>query len=277
MQTRSRALLPLVLLVARCSHQPSTSAPPPSTPPPSASTPTRPIPTDLIVRVEQSQLLGRAIYLQNLASAVGTDVAVAGGGLDARTRGWVTQDLGDGRWSVQFVMPEGDGFLATQEVRIWGKSRELETFSPPRSLSPGAEAMFRARQAALAQVQGPCLPPYNTVVLPASLIGESGWLVYVLASSNQPDTYVLAGHHRFRLSDDGRAVLAHMALSRSCLISDLGDQKGKVVALTMNQIVADWPLETVVFSALLYWMPIYVATERGTWNVDQGSITYLRE
>ena len=277
MHPRSRALLSLVLVVAGCSHDPSSSAAPPSAAPPSSSTPTRPIPTDLIVRVEQSQLLGRAIYLQDLASAVGTDVAVAAGGPDPRTRGWVTQDLGDGRWSVQFVMPNGDGFLATEEVRIWGKSRELETFSPPRPLSAGAEAMARARKAALEQPQGPCAPPYNTVILPASLIGESGWLVYVLASSNQPDTYVLAGHHRYRVSEDGRSVLAHTALSRSCLISDFRGQKGKVVALTMNQLVADWPLETVVFAGLLYRMPIFVTTDRGTWNVDRASITLLRE
>jgi hypothetical protein len=278
-----RAPWALLIALAGCAHRPPEEAPgaiglPPSTATTTPAPRSQPIPADLVQHVEQSRRLGRAIFLQDVVSARGTDVLLEAGLRDPRIRGWVTQGFGDGRWLVQFVMPEGDHYLVTHEVRLWGKNPELESFSPPRAISPDAESMFRASQVAAERVSGPCPGRYNPVVLPASLVGETGWLVYRLASTNKADELVMAGHQRFRVSPDGRQILEHSPLSRGCVIDSTtrGVPRGAtVVGLTMTQPVADWPLETAFFTSLLYGKPLFLRTARGQWEIDGDEVVYL--
>jgi hypothetical protein len=236
----------------------------------------QPVPPDLLARVEQSRQLGRAIFLQDKASARGSDVLLSKGAPDARIRGWVTEGRGDGRWTVQFFMLEGDQLLVVREVRLWEEGAEVEAFSPPRALSTDAEAMARAGRTAAWAVGGPCAGAYNTVVLPAALIGEQGWLVYRLAATNRPNELVLAGHQRIRVSTDGREILERVPLSLGCLIEGWPEaHDGKLAGLYMNQPIAEWPVETSVFTSLLYALPITLLTQRGIWAVDGEKVDYL--
>lgn len=279
-----RVSLVFLLASTGCAHAPDRVPAPAAAAP--ASVPTqdtaslprnaKPIPPDLVAHVEESRRLGRAIFLNDVASARGTDVLLESGRDDPRIRGWVTRDLGDGRWSIQFVMPGGDHPLATHEVRLWGRTPELEAFDPPRPLSADAEHMFVATRTVAAQTRGPCPGRYNPVVLPGSIIGTTGLLVYWLASTDKAGQLVLAGHHRFHVAEDGQKVIDHEPLSRGCLMGELpAKSEGKVVGLYLNQAVADWPLETAVFTSLVYGKPIYVLTGRGTWSVDGDEIAYL--
>jgi hypothetical protein len=68
--------------------------------------------------------------------------------------------------------------------------------------------MFRARQVVAGSVKDLarkaglelCASPYNAVVLPASLRGETGWLVYLLAATTEPGRKILTGHLRVHSS-----------------------------------------------------------------------------
>jgi len=61
------------------------------------------------------------------------------------------------------------------------------------ALEPERAAAYAARQTALAAITKRCTERVNPVVLPASVIGREGWLVYVLASSVEKGLFVLGG------------------------------------------------------------------------------------
>ncbi len=296
------SLLCVGLLSVGCARQPSTmkqyfpppapepQSPPapspaaPETPPPplvsSAFTP-KPTPEALQPDVDRAVQLGESLYRQERASAAATDLLFAENILpeDDRVLGWVTRPEGEG-FRVDFI---GEDPKRPQVLYAVLLTREappkLETFEPPRPLDAEGKALFLARQTALASNFRACKPTYTAVVLPAQPLGKPGWLVYLLAATRDEEERVIGGHYRVHVSENGTKVLESVPLSKGCLSlrpeslpeDTLSD------ALPVPHALSAVPVETHVFTSLLYGEPLSVTTEKFTWRVDGARIDLLEE
>jgi len=239
------------------------------------------IPQDLKTHIDQSIELGRAIYMQDKASAMATDALVQqlgpveGKGLGGYLTVRESSDRGApaASWSVFFFTNEASPRIAYR-VRVPMDQRRptVDVASPPEPPKPGAEALFRARQTALAAAQ-PLHQPMNPVVLPAEALGKHGILVYLIAGTSEPNVAVLGKHYRMMVSDDGGTVLESTPLTKTEIEMSTADHAGgRLEALAVTHLVTDYPLETHVFASMLNNTPIYVGTNRGIWCVDRDSI-----
>lgn len=261
----------LVLLwVAACGGAPPNGSP---------ATPTTDVPSPALGR---AQSIGRAIYSDDDASARATDAMIAAHVPADSVIGWVTQARGGDRYDVTFVGGTAEAAEARYVVHVTATGADVETLDPPRPLDADGAAMFRARNLVarsmkeLAQQAGlePCAPPYNAVVLPAALRGETGWLVYLLAATTDPNRKILAGHLRVRVSGDGTSVLEATALSKSCLVAD-GKPDIKTEGLYVTHLLDPTPIETHVFTSLLYKLPLLVSAGGRNWLIDGDHITSI--
>jgi hypothetical protein len=88
---------------------------------------------------------------------------------------------------------------------------------------------------------------------------------------------VLGKHFRVRLTTEG-IVKTVEPLSKGALELSTATSSGdRPRALFVTQIVTSYPLETHVAASLAADLPLYVATERGLWSVEGGSISYVSE
>src|SRR5580692_8675005 len=252
--------------------------------PPSPLTP-QSVPADLRTAISQSARLGRLIYLLDKAAAIGSDALMAHipgdhvpiGGFLA-TRDVDASGAEKASFTVIFYTPGNEPRIAYR-VRVPfkpGAAASVEEVKPPSSPEVELEKMIRARSTALAALQGPT-QPINPVVLPASLIGEDGYLVYLLAGTKKPAIAVFGKHHRVLVSPDGATIKRFESLSKSALEMPLAPAQpgATTAALVVSQIVTDYPLETHVFVSLLNRVPVVVATRRGEWRVDGDHIQFL--
>ena len=160
-------------------------------------------------------------------------------------------------------------------VRVAPKTKPVvETFSPPKNVSPAFVSFVRARQLAMqsAPLSG---QPLNPVLVPGEAIGEHGILVYLLAGTTAPDVAVLGRHTRVLVSEDGARVLAVTPLTNAVIEAPTRTADGPLAALVVTHVTTDYPVETHVFASLQSKLPIYVYTERGTWRVNGDAITFL--
>jgi len=252
------------------------------------STPNRlPVPEDLRAEVEQAQRLGVAIYLQDIASAIATDVARARlGPSDGRSvAGYlaIREAPGDAPTDTRLVwfFTAADPPEIVCRVRVPMRPRGEPTFevSAPRvPVPPDAQPLIRARRTALAALGAPA-QPQNPVVLPGSAIGHDGILVHLLAGSPRSDVAVLGKHHRVLISPDGATVIKLEPLSRSAIEIPLHSPDmppGSVSAgLSITHLVSACPVETHVFASLLHQTPVFVGTGRGVWCVEGDQISFL--
>lgn len=248
-----------------------------SSPPAAAPRPPLQLPDDLATAVHDAERLGRAIFEQDLAAARASDAVVAAMGdeRDERIRGWISRQRGE-RWSVQFFAPRGDGFEVLWEATVasFGAGIDVEKLEPPRALDAEGSRMARARTTAIAQPFRACSERYNTVVLPASVIGGHGFLVYLLAATTTEGEWMVGGHQRFLVSEDGSAVVRHQPLSRGCLALPASPSARPRAGAWVTHIVSDAPAETHVFLSLLHQTPLFVGTRRGVWRVAGEKITF---
>jgi len=87
---------------------------------------------------------------------------------------------------------------------------------------------------------------------------------------------VFGRHYRVLVGEDGKTVKYVHALSKSILELPPRRPNGeKPEALWVTHLVTEWPLETNVFASLLYKLPVYVGTSRGTWRVNGEKIVFL--
>jgi hypothetical protein len=190
--------------------------------------------------------------------------------------GWVTLPTSEG-WRVLFVGAPGGTLAALYEVSLeQGAQPEARQIQPAEALDAETRARYLAAQSAARHKFKPCSDRHNPVVLPAALLDEQGWLVYLLARSKRPKLLIAGGHQRFIVSADGSAVVEHRPLSKSCLELPLDDapRGGRVASVMLTHIVQDTPSEAHVFLSLLHGIPIYVATRRGVWHVSPEGIEY---
>jgi hypothetical protein len=130
----------------------------------------QPTPTDLTKEVERAITLGHEIYLNDWASAVGTDVLVEkAGDLRGKVGGYLTFREGDGSgphpsFRVWFTTDDPPRVAYTVRVPLEpGRERTVETLSPPEAPSTFLATMFRARQAAIAAIAPIVQPPQSGV------------------------------------------------------------------------------------------------------------------
>jgi hypothetical protein len=145
----------------------------------------------------------------------------------------------------------------------------LERLDPPAPLTASLQGHFRAREAAIRSPFKRFTKDVNTVTLPASLLGKSGWLVYLLAATTDPREILLGGHSRCHVSEDGETVLAVEPLSMTILRMPIDSQVEGV-----THMLTDWPLETHVFASLLYRRTLPIITRVGLWEVNGVTITF---
>ena len=248
-----------------------------------------PIPADLAPRIQESIELGRALYLLDKASAIGTDV-LREHVPDFHARGlggWITTRNGteDGKpldsFGVVFITKDEPFKIVFRiDVPLNGKPTFKE-LSPPTLLDDLGVALFRARQTAIGAIPHG-RRPINPVIMPGSAVGRrDAILVYLLSAEQIPDEMVFGIHYRVLVSQDGATVKQVIPLSKSALVvgppSKDGVPPGAVpVAAMVSQIVTDWPMETHVFVSLLHKRtPIYVTTRRGTWLVIGDKVTLV--
>lgn len=245
-----------------------------------------PIPPDLAPRMAESIEYGFAIYLQDKASAIGTDALVEklgspdGHGLG----GYVTIREGDlparqlPSWQVVFfTRAEAPAIKYVVHVPMEPGNPAFEERTPPERIPEPMLNLIRGRQAAIAAA-APFAQPINPVVMPAGVLGHAPGdiLVELLAGTTEPGTVVLGKHFRVIVSADGRRVQSVMPLSKSAMVLKTRDADGqKVVAMYATHLVTDYPLETHVFASLAAKLPLYLRTSRGTWLVDGDRITLI--
>jgi hypothetical protein len=247
----------------------------------------RPIPTDLQQQIQRSIDFGRRIYFQDRVSAIGTDVVFANisESEKAGLGGYLTVRDGydDGREPessmVLFLTRDDPPHV---QYRIWvpwehARDSSFERVLPPEPLPERLLTLSRARAAAI-KAAGPFSQSINPVVLPAGEWGEPGdILVELLAGTTKPHTLVMGKHFRVLVSADGMNVKSVTPLSKAAMeLSTVPPQGAKEMAgLFVSQIVTDYPVETHVFASISSRLPIFVATGRGIWRVENDTIRLL--
>jgi hypothetical protein len=251
-----------------------------------ASSERKPIPADLRAEIARSESIGRALYLVDKVSAIGTDVLLANVKAPEQhgLAGYLalpemdTDAIAPTFWVIFYT--KGPEPTIPFRIRIPpnGAKPTFEEITPPNPTPETLRTLIRARETALAAPRD-TQQAMNPVVLPAGPAGEAGFLVYLLAGTTRPDVAVFGKHFRVLVSEDGRTIKRFDALTKAPLELPLvppdAAAGGRVAALTMTHIVSDYPLETHVFGSLLYRLPVYVATGRGLWNVDGDHIAFL--
>jgi hypothetical protein len=243
----------------------------------------KPIPSECAEAVERARRLGEIIFFEDKIAWWATDALLAARFLpDKRVKGWVSTRAAAGM-ITHFLGHDGDEpdvelyrveFRPATGTTVTAADARPERVDPPIPPSDEVAAMFKARQTAVHEPFRPCTDAYNTVVLPAQLAGESGWLVYLLAATRSRDV-VFGGHIRRLVSADGASIVKDEPLSKSCLQVPLPESREKVPALVVTSLVSSCPLETHVFLSLLHARPIYLGNAGGTWKIQGTRISFL--
>ena len=197
-------------------------------------------------------------------------------------RGYLARRRADGLWEVVFGRLDvaSDAFrIAYRAVqRDAGDTTYLATpLSPPEGdpewYARAARALDVARFAF-----GAANRPYNAMVIPAS--GEGDWFVYLVPAPTRAGVYPLGGDARYRVSADGRRLVAQRRLHNTVLeYRGLSKVQGNPVASYHTAVLDDRPEDTDVFHVLSREpkFPEYIASRSYYFRVDlDGRITAYR-
>lgn len=214
---------------------------------------------------KQSEL-GAAIYQKDKLAASATDYLFQKGILpnDTRPRGWVV-DISDGAQNVYFMGPSKSGIKSYHALTYKNKSWSHNDSPNTKAVH---QSMFKARQIASQNIKIRCSERYNTVVLS----DEGYWLVYLLASTTDPDSIVVGGHNLVKINKNTFEVVNAKALSKSCLNLPKG---GGGIPYTTH-IVDDIPIAVHSFLSLLHQTNLYVGTKTGPWKIENGTISSIK-
>jgi hypothetical protein len=271
----------LLLVVVACVRiAPAPRSSPHSAPGPEPAGPE--IPTDLRDAVDRSVIVGREIYLQDKAAAIGAEVLMGslktlegqglGGYLALRRGNEAGQPLP--AFLVCFFSDESEPHIRYEvNVPIERNQRpSLATVAPPRRAPEPLAKLIRARKTAI-EAAG----PFDHAVHPVVLPDPDGVLVYILAAPTRPKTIVLGKHYRVLVGTDGAAKTVEPLSKIAIELATVAPDGSQPKALFVTQIVTAYPLETHVAASLTAHLPIYVATSRGLWAVDGDSISYVSQ
>jgi hypothetical protein len=159
-----------------------------------------------------------------------------------------------------------------------------DTIYDARALSPReADPDHYARAARALDVAraafGSVNRPYNAMVIPAGDQGD--WFVYLVPAPTQPGIFPLGGDVRYRVSPDGRTLIARRRLHNTVL-EYTGHTKpnAQQVASYHTAVLDDRPEDTDVFHVLSREpkLPEYIASQSYVFRVDlDGRITAYRQ
>jgi hypothetical protein len=235
----------------------------------------QPTADSLLAITERGRLLAQYDY----AAWHGTD-AVAPMVKDTQlVHGYVARPRPDG-WEVSFgrLSASLDTFyvaFTAHQLVAKPDSFNVEVFNAPK-----ADTDYLARAARAIEVArndfGPIKRSYNTAALPA----ENGeWWVYTMPAQTYSNVWPLGGDARYRISRDGRTILAKRRLHNTVLEVRLPDTTGKKLAGMVHSAVLDTiPEDTDVFHVLSrgFRIPETVVTDKYVYRIElDGSIRLL--
>lgn len=224
---------------------------------------------------EETQALGRAMYLQDQAAASATDILLAQvPDLSAYpVEGWIVS-MEDGGHVITFVGTHQGELRAMFAVRPEASDVRRLNDLGYRRLTEEEEGQFKARKTTLGLISQWCSDSYNSIILPAP--GGNAQLIYWMAATSEPNVALVGGHYRFTVSNDWQRVEREEQLFSSCL--RLGT-KGmpENAALFAAQPLSDAPLETHVFLQLQLKKAFVVQTENDAlWEITNGVISPVK-
>ena len=236
-----------------------------------ADEPPQPIRDFNIAMIER---LGNEMYAQDQEAWKATDLLLARVPQDQahkdRLHGWIvetqgTQDL------VRFIHDTDKGPESYFDVSFAGVAPPFLSEPRNRTLTPEELSQYNARLLAMSTMTARCSDTYNTIALKDPQ--GDGWIVWVMASTKDPDALMMGGHARFTVSKDGKTVLRRDALSRDCIQFSRKDGRPGG-AMILSHVVSLTPVETHVFASLTYRVGFYLGTNDGrTWHIADGHIT----
>jgi hypothetical protein len=144
-----------------------------------------------------------------------------------------------------------------------------------QSSSSQSELEQRAILSAKDALKGIDLRGYRFVVLPDPK--GSGFLVYALATSRDPEEIVVGIHYRVTVSADASHAERVDALSRTRVVAtkkNLPQGYQHLAGFVLGQIVSDKPVETLVYVTLLHKASCMVITpDESMWWIQNGKIS----
>lgn len=174
----------------------------------------------------------------------------------------------DGGIRVRFIDADAHSVL---DVFVSGSGvpSSVEVHDPPIAISREEFWQHRAKRLAAVQSFRACTPAYHVVAIPEQRDHAPVWLVYLLAQVADEKAWVMGGHHRLWINQEGTAILERQALSRGCPIwaidpTSTGD--------SISNFGVRLPLETHVYTSLLYGREFRVFNEDHAWLVSSGHI-----
>lgn len=217
--------------------------------------------------------LGQEMYAQDQEAWKATDVLLARVAQDQarkdKLHGWITETHG-AQDLVRFVHDTDSGPEIYFDVSFAGVAPPFLSAPQNRTLTPEELGQYNARKLAMSATPARCSDTYNTVALKDPQ--GDGWLIWVMASTKDPDALMMAGHMRFTVSKDGKTVKRQDALSRGCMQFSRKDSKpgGSMI---LSHVVSLTPVETHVFASLSYRTGFYIGTTDGrAWKISDGHI-----
>ena len=227
---------------------------------------------------------GRLLAEYDQAAWHGTDAVLSLRPDSSLVRGYLARRRADGLWEVVFGKVDADAnafVIAYRAVqRATGDTSYVATVLSPRE----RDTEWYARAARALDVArgtfGSANRPYNAVVIPA---GEGGdWFVYLMPAQTRPDVFPLGGDTRYRVSEDGRTLVAQRRLHNTILEVPRAQrvQGGKIQAGYHTAVLDDRPEDTDVFHVLAREprAPEYIVSKSYFFRVDlDGRITAYKQ
>jgi hypothetical protein len=217
---------------------------------------------------------GNAVFQRERAVEVATNAVSIERLKATQAIGWAVERA-EAAWRVRFIRACDTGLCAQLEavVDLSAGTAVVADYAEAEPLSPSENASWRARQTALATDFQACASRYETVAIPETdTNGMPRWVVYLLPASDDPDAIHLTGYHRITVSGDGRTVLRAEPLANSCLTMD---RNPNASAIVVTHVMQPYPIETHVYTALHYGLPVVVTTGQWQFLVDGKRIVVL--
>lgn len=228
-----------------------------------------------------TEALGRAMFEQDRRASIASELVSDNfDPTDERLVGYITSGELP-RLRVRFVRTTVDGFEAAIDAQFDDLLLPSLSRAENPTLSADEQAQIAARLAAARDSASRCDGRYNTLALPDP--DGSGWLVYAMAATTEPDTLMVGGHVRYTLSADGQTVEHTEPLATSCAKAPLADLARAAdtdghEGLALRTSLTAMPLETHVFLSLTYGLPLFVVgTDLKMWKVDGDHLSVVRQ
>jgi hypothetical protein len=245
--------------------------------------PTGPADESLRPELDAITARGRVLAAYDQAAWHGTDAVMALHPVDSLVRGYLARRRADGLWEVVFgrLDARSDTFLIAYRAV---QRAEDDTSYSATALSPRErDAEWYARAARALDVArgafGSVSRPYNAMVVAAS--DEGDWFVYVVPAPTRVGVFPLGGDARYRVSRDGRTLIAHRRLHNTVLEFGSAPKPGRTLEAGYHTAVLDdRPEDTDVFHVLSRQprVPEYIVSQSYIFRVDvDGRIAAFRK